>query len=188
MKIYLEVSVLHLASNISGMQPTLIVNSFGSFFAAVQVAHHDVATAHADLTVTVGVGVHNFCSTSVQRLTDRSETVMAGAVARLRSGSFAHAVTLKKGYVEAEEVLEGFSRHGRGSNAENSGPIQTQIFFDFAEDQFLCNGVGVSGGVDAFDGLQVVVEPCLLGPTGDSFPEARSAFANFLKTLNFKQY
>jgi len=87
-----------------------------------------------DLPVAIRVRFNDFGPAAVQRLADRAETVVTGAVSGLRTGSLAHAVTFEQRNVEAQEVFEGLPGDGRGADAEDSGSVEAQIFFYFAED------------------------------------------------------
>ena len=88
-----------------------------------EVAHHDVPRAHADLSVAVGIRVDDLGPAAVQRLPDRPEAVMSGAVSGLRPGRLAHAVALEKRNVEAQEVFERFPGDRSSADTENLGLV-----------------------------------------------------------------
>ncbi len=69
---YLKISVVHFASDISGMQPSILVDGLIGLLRAVKVTHHDVPGTHADLSVAVRIWVDNFSPATVERLADRS--------------------------------------------------------------------------------------------------------------------
>ena len=100
-------SVFIQNSLVSTFHPPVQGQIFTRLVLTVQVAHHDVATPHQDLALTLGVGVRDPSFVAGEGLSHAAELESVSEVAHgMRSGCFGHTEELQNRDIDAEKVLE----------------------------------------------------------------------------------
>merc|ERR1712164_21230 len=125
-------------------QVALLVKRLGRLVWLVEVAHHDVAPAEADLALALlgALAQVELHTAGAQLGADKAELDVAGEGGdRHDAGRFGHAKAFEDGQVEAPKELEHFLADGCRARAQQEGAVQPEGLTNLPEHQHAIDGI-----------------------------------------------
>lgn len=135
----LQHAVLCNLTTITTVQVALTVDGVLGGLVILQVSHHNVTTAHANLTFAIFVWVCDHQVTTWNGETTRVKGELARGLHGKGTGCFTHAVEVKEDHVKRAKVLNRRPLEGSCAKEETEALVETKLLLYAAQNQEVGN-------------------------------------------------